>query len=111
MAGTGDWREDRSTGALSAKRVEAFRRLMAAQERIAESLTPYGLTDAQLAEALAASEAVLPVDEDDERDFYLVALQRYVAALGGQLGLQAEFREVTVALEHTSGFGDAEGHA
>lgn len=111
MAEADDRRENRSERALSERRVETFRRLMAAQERIAEALTPYGLNDAQLEEALAASEAALPVDEHDERDFYAEALERYVAALGGRLELQAEFLEVTVPLEHASGVGDAEGHA
>ena len=47
MAGTSDSSEDERARTLSAIRVERFRRLMAAQERIAEALTPYGVTDAQ----------------------------------------------------------------
>lgn len=99
MAGTNGGREVGSEGEVSRKRVESFRRLMAAQEQIAAALTPHGLTDAQLDEALAAAEEALPRDEHDERDFYLPALERYVAALGGRLESRAVFPEATVMVD------------
>ena len=100
MAGTSDSSEDERARTLSAIRVERFRRLMAAQERIAEALTPYGVTDAQLDAALAAVEVALPRTEHDHRDFYRVALALYVAELGGRLELdRAVFPRVTVAVD------------
>jgi hypothetical protein len=104
MAGTRNWREVRGERTLNEARVAAFRRLMDSQQRIAEALTPYGVSDAQLEAALAAAEAALPSDEHDEHDFYPAALERYVASLGGKLDplsskLQAVFPEVTVAID------------
>jgi hypothetical protein len=104
MGGTRNWREIRGERALNEHRVEAFKRLMDAQQRIAEALTPQGVTDAQLEAALAAAEAALPRDEHDDRDFYLPALTLYVGSLGGELGSgsagrRAVFAEVTVDLD------------
>lgn len=100
MAGTGDQGEDASQRAMSGERVERFRRLMAAQERIAEALMPYGITDAELEAALAAAEDALPRDQHDDRDFYLPALELYVGALGGWLDQGAAvFPDVTVEIE------------
>jgi hypothetical protein len=88
---------------LRVRRVERFRRLMAAQERIAEALAPHGVTDAQLQAALAAAEEALPRDPDDDRDFYHPALERYVAVLGGRLEGEAIFPDVTVDLDGEPG--------
>jgi hypothetical protein len=75
---------------------------MAAQERIAAALAPYGVTDARLEAALAAAEEALPHDEGDGRDFYLPALGLYVAALGGRLERNlAVFRDVTVTIDRS----------
>jgi hypothetical protein len=74
---------------------------MAAQQLIAEALTPYGVTDAQLDAALCAAESALPTDERDERGFFRPALERYVQALGGRLGSAGDtavFPQVTVDL-------------
>jgi hypothetical protein len=74
---------------------------MAAQERIAEALTPFGVTDEQLDAALAAAEVALPQDERDASDFYLPALGLYVGALGGRLEHNvAVFADVTVTIDH-----------
>lgn len=83
---------------MSEQRIDRFRRLMAAQERIAEALTPYGVTDSQLQAALAAAEEALPREATDDRDFYRPALERYVRALGGTLEAGAVFPQVTVDL-------------
>lgn len=97
MAGTSDRGADERARALSVRRVDRFRRLMAAQERIAAALTPYGVSDAQLDAALAAAEAALPRDERDDGDFYLAAIGLYVTELGGRLESElAIFPQVTV---------------
>ena len=83
---------------MSERRADRFRRLMAAQERIAEALAPYGVTDAQIEAALAAAEEALPLEATDHRDFYRPALERYVQALGGRLEVGAVFPQVTVDL-------------
>jgi hypothetical protein len=82
---TRNWREVRGERALNEVRIEAFRQLMAAQQRIAEALATGGVSDAELAAALAAAEEALPRDEHDQRPFFTPALERYVAALGGRL--------------------------
>jgi hypothetical protein len=89
---------------VNSERVDAFRRLMESQQRIADALTLHGVTDAQLEAALAAAEAALPRDEHDQRDFYLPALGFYVRALDGELevdseGSRAVFLDVAVGLD------------
>jgi hypothetical protein len=74
---------------------------MEAQESIAEVLTGYGVSDAQIEAALTAADAADP--EDEQADPYLPMLERYVAALGGQLEprsaeLRAVFPDVTVRI-------------
>lgn len=81
--GTRNWREIRDGRALNEERVEAYRRLMDAQERIAAALSAQGVTDAQIEAALAAAEAADP--GDDHTDPYLPMLEAYVTALGGRL--------------------------
>ena len=100
MAGTRNWREIRGERSLNETRVETFRRLMAAQEQIAKALIPYGLSDERLDAALAAAEDAVPHDERAQRgqqaqgqeqpDFYLSALDRYVTMLGGRLEVAAD---------------------
>jgi len=81
--GTRNWRQVRDERALNEARVEACRRLMDAQERIAEALAAYGVSDAQIEAALAAAEAADPADE--RVDPYLPMLEAYVTSLGGRL--------------------------
>ena len=81
--GTKNWRQVRDERTLNEARVEAYRRLMDAQERIAEALAAQGVSDAQIEAALAAAEAADPADE--RIDPYLPMLEAYVTALGGQL--------------------------
>jgi hypothetical protein len=97
VSGTRNWREVRGERTLNEARVEAYRRLMDAQERIARVLAARGVSDAEIEAALAASEAA---DEDGQgSDPYLSMLGRYVAALGGRLELQAIFPEATVTVD------------
>jgi hypothetical protein len=81
--GTRNWREIRDERALNDVRIESYRRLMDAQERIARALATRGVSDAQIEAALAASEAAEPTDE--HTDPYLPMLEAYVTALGGEL--------------------------
>ena len=109
MAGTRSWREIRGERPLNEARVREFSRLMAAQEQIATALVSCGLSGQLLDAALVAAEEELPRDEHDPRDFYLPALARYVAALGGRLEpgdtgpgsapLRAVFPEIEVTIE------------
>jgi hypothetical protein len=98
VSGTRNWREVRGERTLSEARVEAYRRLMDAQERIARVLADRGVSDAQIEAALAAAEAADPGDGQGS-DPYLPMLERYVAALGGRLELQAVFPEATVTVD------------
>ena len=90
---------------MSTWRVESFRRLMDAEERIAAALTSQGVSDAQLQAALDAAEEALPREQHDHRDFFVAALERYVAALGGRLepAGSAVFSDVTVAIDMGTG--------
>ena len=81
--GTRNWRQVRDERALNEARVESYRRLMDAQERIAEALAAHGVSDAQIDAALAAAEAAEPADE--RVDPYLPMLEAYVTSLGGRL--------------------------
>jgi hypothetical protein len=77
---------------------------MDAEERIAEALTSQGVSDAQLQAALDAAEEALPREQHDHRDFFVAALERYVAALGGRLEPgSAVFSDVTVAIDMGTG--------
>jgi hypothetical protein len=104
MAGARNWREVSAEWTVNERRVETFRQLMESQQRIADALTPFGVTDAQLEAALAAAEPALPRDEHDERDFYVPALRSYVGTLDGEVELSARrlravFADVTVELD------------
>lgn len=80
---TRNWRQVRDERALNEARVESYRRLMDAQERIAEALAAHGVSDVQIEAALAAADAADPVDE--RVDPYLPMLEAYVTALGARL--------------------------
>jgi len=104
MAGTSNWREVRGEWTVNEARVERFRSLMDAQQRIAAALAPHGVTDAQIDAALAHAEAALPTEDRDQRDFRLSALELYVTSLGGRIeldpqGARAVFAAVTVVID------------
>jgi hypothetical protein len=75
---------------VNAMRVEIYRRLMDAQERIAQVLYRRGVSHDDV---LAALDAVDEKISDDQRreDLYLSALAHYVAALGGRIEVRAVF--------------------
>jgi ribosome-binding protein aMBF1 (putative translation factor) len=70
---------------------------MEAEERIATARSRRGVSQAAIAQALAASELDgAGVEPEDE--LYLRSLARFVAALGGHLELVAVFPEETIAV-------------
>lgn len=64
---------------------------------LAELRVAVGATQVEVAEALATSQANVSRIEHEE-DVYLSTLRRYVAALGGELEINAVFPDRTVAL-------------
>lgn len=84
-------------GPVNAMRVELYRRLMEAQERIAQALYRRSVSDEEVQAALDAVDERLSEDERRE-DLYLSALTRYVEALGGQLEVRAVFGDETIVL-------------
>jgi hypothetical protein len=81
--GTRNWRQVRDERALNDARIDSYRRLMEAQERIAAALATRGVSDDQIEAAFAAAEAADPAD--DRTDPYLPMLEAYVTSLGGRL--------------------------
>jgi pyruvate/2-oxoglutarate dehydrogenase complex dihydrolipoamide acyltransferase (E2) component len=81
-------------------RAEIYRRLMAAQERIAHTLYE---RDVSHDDVLAALDAVDEQMSEAERreDLYLSALQHYVEALGGRIEVRAVFDEDEVLVRRT----------
>jgi hypothetical protein len=78
-------------------RAELYRRLMQAQNEIAQALYARGVGDAAVQVALDAVDERLSEDERRE-DLYLSALARYVEALGGRLELRAVFGEESIVV-------------
>ncbi len=74
----------------------AYELLMKAQHRIATALTRAGAPDAQIDQALEASEAAHPESLAPE-ELYFGTLARFVDALGGRLRVAAVFGDETVA--------------
>lgn len=78
-------------------RIEQYKRAMMDALALAELRTGAGATQTDVAEALATSQANVSRIEHEE-DVYLSTLRRYVAALGGELEINAVFPDRTVAL-------------
>jgi hypothetical protein len=94
---TKSWETIRGQKPLNEKRVATYKRLMEAEQQIAEARSRRGVSKAAIDEALAVSEPnSAEVEQDD--DLYLSTLARYVAALGGHLQLLAVFPEETVTV-------------
>lgn len=107
MAGNKSWREVRGQRPLNEARVETYKRVMDAQERISSLLVEHGVEDALLADALDAAHPAIPDDEELE-DVYLTSLTRFVAALGGHLELRAVFPGASVTVLDTQAAGGAD---
>jgi hypothetical protein len=82
---------------LSRSRVEIYKRLMEAQERIAHVLYRRGISNEVVQEALDAADERLSEDERRE-DLYLSALAHYVGSLGGRLEVRAVFDEEEIVV-------------
>lgn len=96
---TRSWEAIRREKPLNEARVATYRRLMSAQERIAQARHRRGESWAKIEAALAAGElSDSEVDEVD--DIYLCAMSRYVAALGGQLEVRAVFPDEAISLRY-----------
>lgn len=100
MARARSWGEVRGQRALNEARVETYRQVMAAQERIAELLASQGVGEEQIERALAAAHPDAPSEELEE-EVYLASLARFVAALGGHLEVHAVFPEARVTVMRT----------
>lgn len=102
MARTKSWRTVRGQRPLNEQRVDAYKRLMDAETRLAELRARRGLSQAAIADALDVSQPnVSRIEQED--DLYLSTLARYVAALGGYLEVRAVFPEETVTLVREPG--------
>ena len=94
---TSRWEEIRSSLSLDPGRVELYKRLFAAEQRIGETRYAHGTTDAQVLAAMEdAEEGLSPFAA--EHDLYVSALTRFVTALGGRLEVHAVFDEETVVV-------------
>jgi transcriptional regulator with XRE-family HTH domain len=77
--------------------VATYKRLMDAEVRLADVRTRRGISQATIADALEVSQPNISRIEQED-DVYLSTLVRYVAALGGQLEVNAVFPEETITL-------------
>jgi hypothetical protein len=76
-------------------RAQLYRRLMEAQERIADALYAHGVDDDVVATALDTADEKLS-DAERRDDLYVSSLAHYVEALGGRLEVYAVFGDETV---------------
>jgi hypothetical protein len=82
---------------LNESRVEIYKRLMEAQERIAHALYRRGVSNVAVQEALDTADARLS-DPERREDLYLSALAHYVGVLGGRLEVRAIFGDEELVL-------------
>lgn len=82
---------------VNAMRAELYRRLMQAQNEIAQALYARGVGNDAVLDALDAVDERLSEDERRE-DLYLSALVAYVEALGGRLEVRAVFGEESIVV-------------
>lgn len=78
-------------------RVEIYKRLMEAQERIAHALYRRGLSNEVVQDALNSADERLS-DVERIEDLYLSALAHYVDVLGGRLEVRAIFGDQEIIL-------------
>ncbi len=81
---TKSWETVRAEKPLNEERVAEYRRVMHAQEQIAQARWRRGETDARIDQALRISE-LSDLELEAGEDLYMTTLARYVAALGGHL--------------------------
>jgi transcriptional regulator with XRE-family HTH domain len=97
LARTKSWRTVRGQRELNEQRVDAYKRLMDAETRLADLRARRGMSQSAIADALDVSQPnVSRIERED--DLYLSTLARYVVALGGYLEVRAVFDDETVTL-------------
>ena len=82
---------------VNESRVELYKRLMEAQERIAHALYRHGVSNEVVQDALDSADERLS-DAERREDLYLSALAHYVGALGGRIEVRAIFGGEEVVL-------------
>jgi pyruvate/2-oxoglutarate dehydrogenase complex dihydrolipoamide acyltransferase (E2) component len=87
---------------VNAMRVEIYRRLMEAQERIAHVLYRREVSHEDVMSALDAVDEQM-TDEERTEDLYLAALEHYVTALGGRIEVRAVFGEEVIVVRRSPG--------
>lgn len=87
---TGSWEEGLSEGPVNEMRAKIYKRLMEAQERIAQTLYKRGINHDVVLAALDTVDERMS-EEERREDLYLSALAYYVEALGGRLEVRAAF--------------------
>ena len=83
-------RDVQADESVSESRVEIYKRLMEAQERIARALYRRGVRNEVIQAALDSADERLS-DAERREDLYLSALAHFVEALGGRLEVRAIF--------------------
>jgi len=94
---TKQWQAVRRQRPLDEEKIASYRRLLAADMRLAELRRKRGISQTQIAEALAVTQPNISRIEQED-DVYLSTLARYVAALGGHLEVLAVFPDETVTI-------------
>jgi adenosyl cobinamide kinase/adenosyl cobinamide phosphate guanylyltransferase len=94
-----DWEDIRRENPVNERRVQTYRRLMEACERISETRNRRGTSWTAIEEALVRSE-LTDAEVNDEPDLYLTTLTRFVTALGGHVEVHAIFPEETLAMRN-----------
>ena len=94
---TKQWQAVRRQRPLDEEKIASYRWLMVADMRLAELRRKRGISQTQIAEALAVTQPNISRIEQED-DVYLSTLARYVAALGGHLEVLAVFPDETVTI-------------
>jgi hypothetical protein len=81
-------------------RAEIYRRLMEAQERIAQALYRRNVSHDDVLSALDDVDEQMTGDERAE-DLYLAALEHYVTALGGRIEVRAVFGDEVIVVRRS----------
>ena len=97
-----DWRAVRGGRPLSEKRMDTYRRLGEAEDRLDHIRRRRRLRDTAMADALDAVEGGGDQIEPED-DLYLWTITRYVTELGGHIEVLAVFPEEAVTLLRESG--------
>jgi hypothetical protein len=85
-------------------RAGLYRRLMEAQEQIAQVLYRRGVSHDDVRAALDAVDEEISDDQRRE-DLYLSALEHYAAALGGRIEIRAVFGDDEILVRRSPGEG------